>query len=403
MAVPLPSSDVGHVYPNELAYEFELGGVTWKLLIVMYSYFIGLMVGSLMIAVLSYGFNFKKYYRVAGIAIILTLSLLVSPLLGWAEIKQPQRALEIFLRPHIVPSEAYPGVSPMAVFYILYLIGFMLIVAGSIFAFRADVAKRASERRSLIYRVLALGREYDKVGVERDRRIAKTLLLAAGLVIVVAAIVHGYIFSSVKARFLWSDPLLPLHSLAAAILSGAALVAVAYYIACRVSRVEVDIEVLSGLSWIMLWALVALLGLEFMSDIAREYYRLPGHGMEYLETLASGLISLKIYRLLSLILLVALLTPWVRRNAYAVLAVSVGVLLDVLLYKWVVIIVPQLLSRTGEGFLSYTPALWEVRVIVGVVALMALIFLVLSLIFPWNGYYVTRSDELKGVISGGER
>ena len=401
MAVSTPSLDVGHLYPNELAYEFELGGVTWKLLIVLYSFFLGLMVGSFLIAVMAYSFNLKKYYRVAGIALILTLSLLVAPLLGWAEIKQPQRALEIFLRPHILPSEAYPGVSPMAVFYILYLISFILIVAGTIFAFRADIARKAAGSGNPVYRILSLGRGFDEASVKRDRRIAKILISIAGVTVVIAAIVHGYIFSSIKARILWSDPLLPLHSLAAAILSGAALVAIVYYIVCRISRVEVNAEVLSGLAWVMLWSLVALISLETMSEVAREYYRLPGHGMEFLDTLKSELISLKIYRLLSIILIVALLTPWVRRNVYLVLAVSAAVLLDVLLYKWVVIIAPQLLSRTGEGFLHYTPALWEVRIVIGVVALMALLFLILSMIFPWNGYYVTRSDELEGVSSGG--
>ncbi len=393
--------ELGNVFPNEVAYDYSVGGVVWRFLIVLYPFFTGLIAGSFVVSSLAYGLGYKRYYRVAGLALLLTASLMVVPLFPMAELTQPGRAPEIFTRPHITSSEMYPGISPMAVFGVVYLAYLILLIFEVLFTFRADMARRAAETGGLIYRIFSLGRGYDEASVSLDRKIVKALAIIG---IPLAATFHayvGFLFSSVKARVLWMDTLIPVHFLTSAIFSGTALVVVAYYLAGRLSREEVDLDIVRGLGWIMLWALLVSLGLEIVSEAARTYYRLPASGFEYYEELVSRLAVRDIYYILSAVILVALLIPKLRNDVRILLPVSILSLLQVAMYRWMIITTPQLLSRTNAGFLHYSVEAHEVRLAIGIVALMGLIFLVLTWIFPWNGYYATHRDELEGVGSHG--
>ncbi len=397
-------SELGNVFPNEVAYDFSVGGVVWRLLIVLYPFFTGLIAGSFVVSSLAYGLGNRRYYKVAGLALLLTAALMAVPLFPMSELKQPARAPEIFLRPHIRPSEIYPGISPMAVFGVIYLAYLILLAVEVIFTFRADMARKASETGGLVYRVFSLGRGYDEASVELDRKIVKTLAIVG---IPLAATFHayvGFLFSSVKARVLWVDTTIPVHFLTSAIFSGTALVVIVYYLATRMTRgEELDNGIVRGLGWIMLWALLISMGLELVSEAARAYYKLPGNGYVFYESLVSGLVSRKIYYLLTVVILVLLLVPQLRNNVRVLVGTSLLSLVQVALYRWYIITTPQLLSRTNEGILEYNVEAGEVRIAIGIVALMALIFLLLTWVFPWNGYYATHRDEerVEGVIQHG--
>lgn len=388
--------ELGNVLPNEVAYDYSVGGVVWRLLIVLYPFFTGLIAGSFVVSSLAYGLGNKRYYRVAGLALLLTAALMVAPIFPMAELRQPGRAYEIFTRPHVVPSDMYPGVSPMAVFGIIYLAYLILLALEIVFTFRADMARRAAETGSIVARVFSLGMGYDRASVERDRRIVKALAIIG---IPLAATFHayvGFLFSSVKGRVLWMDTIIPVHFLTSAIFSGTALVVIAYYLASRASGEEVDVGIMRGLGRIMMWALLISLGLELVSEAARYYYKLPASGYEYYEALIGGLAVRKAYYALTAVVLVLLLVPQLRNNVKALLAASALALLQVAMYRWIIVVTPQLLSRTEEGFLHYSVEAGEVRLAAGIVALAGLVFVLLSWVFPWNGYFATHRDEAGG-------
>ncbi|MCE4598654.1 MAG: polysulfide reductase NrfD [Desulfurococcales archaeon] len=395
-------SDIGNVFPNEVAYDYSVGGVIWRFLIVLYPFFTGLIAGSFVVSSLAYGLGNKRYYKVAGLALLLTASLMVVPLFPMAELKQPGRAPEIFTRPHLFPSETYPGVSPMAVFGVIYLAYLILLVFEVLFTFRADMARKAAETGRAIYKVFSLGRGYDEASVRVDRAIVKALAIIG---IPLAATFHayvGFLFSSVKARILWMDTIIPVHFLTSAIFSGTALVVIAYYLAGKLSKEGIDLNIMKGLGWIMLWSLLISLGLELVSEAARAYYLLPAEGIKYYEELLSRLDVRTTYYALSIIILVILLIPRLRNDVRILLPVSVLSLVQVAMYRWIIIITPQLLSRTEAGFLHYSVEAHEVRLAIGIIALMGLIFVLLTWLFPWNGYYATHRDELEEVSAYGK-
>ncbi len=388
---------LGHLFPNELAYDYKVGGILWGIVIVAYPFFTGLIAGSFVVSSLAYGFGNKRYYKVAGLALLLTGALMVAPMFPMVDLKQPQRAYEIFTRPHIKSSEMFPGVSPMAVFGVIYLAYLVLLAIEIIFTFRADMARKAAETGKLRYRIFSLGMGYSEKEVRRDRTIIKILALVG---IPLAATFHayvGFLFSSIKGRIIWQDPIIPAHFLSSAIFSGTALVTLVYYFFARAGR-KVDINIMKGLGWIMLWSLLISLGLELISEASRTYYLLPANGMEFYEQIKSGMATRAVYYPLSIIILILLLFPRLRNNIKVLLVTSVLALIQVALYRWIVIITPQLLSRTDAGFIEYSIEAHEIRLIIGVVALSAFIFTILTWLFPWDGKYATHSDEITSTM-----
>ncbi|WP_062661295.1 NrfD/PsrC family molybdoenzyme membrane anchor subunit [Aeropyrum camini] len=99
--------EFGNILPNEMAYDFKAGGAIWGVLLVVYPLMTGILAGSYLVSALAYGFGVKRLYRVAGLSLIISVGLLISaPIFPMVDLKQPQRAFEIFLRPHVIPSDA---------------------------------------------------------------------------------------------------------------------------------------------------------------------------------------------------------------------------------------------------------------------------------------------------------
>ncbi len=387
-----------NILPNELSYDHRVGGVIWGILIVLYPFFTGLIAGSFVVSSLAYGFGNKKYYKIAGLALLLSGALMTAPLFPMVELKQPERATLIFTNPHIFPSETYPGVSPMAVFGVVYLAYLIVLAIEIIFTFRADMAKRYEEKGGILNRIFSLGMGYDETVVKRDRAIVKTLALIG---IPLAATFHayvGFLFSSIKARPLWIDPIIPAHFLASAVFSGSALLVIAYYIFTKLSSEKaLDVDLLKGLGGIMMWSLLIAMGLELISEASRTYYSLPGEGMLFYEELISEMGIRTPYYALSILILVLLLIPQLRSNVKVLMLTSLLALVQVFMYRWMSVLTPQLLSRTAMGLLEYNIEFLELRLSIGVVALTFLVFIILVWIFPWNGRFATHRDELEVV------
>ncbi len=379
------------IYPNEMAQP-----VIWGVLIAIYPYITGLVAGSFIVSSLAYALGKTNYKKVAGIAVLLSFTLLlIAPLPLIADLKQPDRAWEIFTRPHLVPTSAYPNISPMAVFGYL-LIGYIILMAIEIiFLWRADLVEKAKNggRFRWLYRALALGaKEVSDTMLRRDKKIVAVLALIG---IPLAAIFHGYVgflFGSVKARILWATPFMAVDFLVSAIVSGIALLIVIYYAFASYAK-KLDKNIIYGLAGLLAWTLLIDLALKGTDELYRTYHRTASwpylHALKFDVMVATGLIEFIIGGAIPLVLL---LIPQLRRSTPVVLLSSFLALLGVLAYRWNMVIGGQIISRTEQGLLWYAMPIFGKEGLIaslGIFAAGVLIFTVLSWIFPWDGKYAT--------------
>ena len=379
--------EVGNVIPNEMAYDYLLGGVNWGILLVFYTLYTGLVAGSYLVAFLSLGLKNERYHRVAGLSIILSLALiLAAPLFPLAELRQPQRALSIFTRPHLFPSETYPGVSPISLLAVVYPLLLVVTIILAVTVFRARPKMLSASTDSL----------------KRSLAVARILVVAGLILAVLFASYVGFLLVATKARVLWIDATIPVHFLSSGILSGAALVAIAYYAAARLAPGEaVDVGTMKGLGWIMLWALLAGLGLDVVSESARAYYGFLPLG---LETYGSEILmpSLRAaYYTITGIALILLLASQLKARPWLVLLASILSLIQVAIYRWLAVIPAQLLSRTNVGVLHYSVEAHEVRLLLGVVAATVFLATILLWVLPWDSKHLAR--VLRPAQDGGVR
>lgn len=320
-----------------------------------------------------------------------------------ADLKQPDRAWEIFTRPHLVATPEYPNVSPMAVFGYL-LIGYIILMAVEIiFLWRADLAERANRGGRLrgLYRALALGaKEVSEKMLRRDRRIVAALALIG---IPLAALFHayvGFLFGSIKARTLWATPFMAVDFLVSAIVSGIALLIIVYYAFASYAK-KLDRSVVYGLAGLLAWTLLVDLALKGTDELYRAYHRTASwpylHALKFEVMVSTGILEFIVGGAIPLILL---LIPRLRRSMPVALLSSFLALLGVLAYRWNMVIGGQIISRTEQGILWYSMPIFGKEGLIASLSIFAagiFVFTILSWIFPWDGRYVTGEAGGEGV------
>src|SRR3989338_4463659 len=142
---PTPFS--GYIYPNE----FEL---QWSLLIVLYPYLTGLVAGAFILASLERVFNVKVLMTVYRLSLLTALAfLIVAPMPLMLHLGHPERALEMFLTPHLTSAMAMFGFV-----YAWYLL--MVLLLELWFDYRKDMVIWARAKKGIakyFYKVLSLG------------------------------------------------------------------------------------------------------------------------------------------------------------------------------------------------------------------------------------------------------
>ncbi|GBC69582.1 hypothetical protein HRbin01_01284 [archaeon HR01] len=387
------------IYPNELAQP-----VIWGVLIAVYPYITGLVAGSFIISSLAYAFGNTRYKKAGGIAVLLAFTfLLIASLPLIADLKQPDRAYEIFTRPHLIATPSTPNISPMAVFGYL-LVGYIILMAVEIiFLWRADLVEKANRGGKLktLWRILALGaREISEIMLKRDKKIV-TVLAFVGIPL--AALFHayvGFLFGSMKSRVLWATPFMAVDFLVSAIVSGIALLIIVYY-AFASHAGKLDKVVVYGLSGLLAWTLLVDLALKGADELYRAYHRTASwpylHTLKFEVMVSTGVIEFIIGGAVPLVLL---LIPRLRRNIPIVLLSSFLTLLGVLAYRWNMVIGGQIISRTEQGLLWYTMPIFGKEGLIASLSILAagvFIFTILSWIFPWDGKYATGKAGGEGV------
>ncbi len=201
----------------------------WGLPIVIYPFLSGLVAGSFVVASLSHLFGMEKFRPLAKLAAIVSFAMLIlaaqAPL---ADALQPSRAIwELYFRDH------FPY-SPLGMFIIIWTLYIILMLFEMFYLFRVSNIKRAEEDsgfRGKLANFFTLGnKDLSEKAAKKDH---KALMIIAALGIGLAFLFHGYVgflFGAIKARPLWSDPLIPVLFITSAIVSGIALMGVLYVI-----------------------------------------------------------------------------------------------------------------------------------------------------------------------------
>src|SRR3989338_6230071 len=190
-----------YIYPNEHPLQ-------WELLIVLYPYLTGLVAGAFILASLERVFNVKALFPVYRLSLLTALAfLIVAPLPLLAHLGHPERALEMFLTPHLT--------SAMAMFGFVYALYFLMVLLLEVlFDYRKDIVLWSRQKKGIlryIYLLMTLGvTDISEKAVRFDEKAGKFITIVG---IPSAFLLHGYvgfIFGSVKANPWWSSVLMPL-------------------------------------------------------------------------------------------------------------------------------------------------------------------------------------------------
>ncbi|MCL5947188.1 MAG: polysulfide reductase NrfD, partial [Chloroflexi bacterium] len=244
---------------------------------------------------------------------------------------------------------------------------------------------------------LFAGRTHD-LSARRLQREDRWLTALAVFGILLAFAFHGYvgfIFGAIKARPLWSNPLMMPLFIVSAILSGIALMILAYTLVSRLLSTagKVDRRVVAGLSSLMMWVILVDLFLdlvELLNTAPGSYASLSvneGFTTIFL-TLPQAVFGYWIGQL-GLLVLALVLTwiPRVRRSSFWASITALIVLASVWFMRFNTVIGGQVQPKVSQGLVLYTPALLgrgSIQVVFGLFMLIAFVLLVLLFVFPWD-------------------
>lgn len=358
----------------------------WSLAIPQYFFMTGVSAAAFLVSSLTYGFGDRRYRPIAGLSLIVALTvLLVAPLNLVADLGQPGRFYELLFETH--------ATAPMSWGVFLLTTYPALIAAELLFAFRGAFVERAGAggRLAGLHRLLALGHRTHGAGeAARTHAVSRRLAL---LGIPWAIAVHGYtgyILGVVKARPLWHTALMPIVFLVSAMVSGVALLILVSAVMQRLdtAAARVDASVQGLLAKLLAVSIVADLLLRVFWYSIQWYYGVAAYGPVLRHVLVDGFWTAVVGETV-LGLLVPLgvaLVPRLRRGAplYAAAALAVA---GVWMFRWDTVIGGQLIPKVGAGFYAYSPPLWGGDGIMQVVAnwgLWIALFVAATSVIPWQ-------------------
>ena len=390
----------GYAYPNERTLH-----PLWGVLIVVYPYITGLVAGAFIMASLVRVFKVRALEPTYRLALLTALAfLLCAPLPLLFHLGHPERCFEIMMTPHFS--------SPMAMFgfvYAWYLMAVLLLELW--FDYRRDFvawAKTETGLRGIIYQAFTLGvTDVSEPALRLDERIGRVISIVG---IPSAFLLHGYvgfIFGSIKANPWWGNVLMPIIFILSAVVSGMALCVFAYMFLCWARRITAEMRCLDLMASFLFFALVVDTTIEGLDWLHRLYS--AEEGIDVLRSLAT---SKLFYTLLIGQACLGTLAPFMllgtmqlfrrkvaelnRRRVY--FASSALILLGVLAMRWNVVIGGQLFSKSLRGFMSYKMELAGSEGWLLSLALLALPFLVLTVLVK---YFLARDlPTIENVVPG---
>jgi molybdopterin-containing oxidoreductase family membrane subunit len=362
-----------------------MGGAPWGLYVVFVIYFIGVSTGLMLIGVTAELLRIEKLRsttRIAeGLAII---SLILGALSVVSDLGQPLRGIVNFFR----------YAHPMSPFFGT----FTLVVAGALFAslvylfltLRPDAAVLAKQKSGLawFYRWWASG--YGDSSAERDRRERSSVWLALGILPlrILAYSTLGFVFGLQVGRPGWQSALQAPGFIILAVVSGAALLIIVAAAARRMpgAREELSLPVFKWLSNLMTILLIVYLYF-LLAELLTTGYTSTEAGWRVTRSLLVGSFAWLNWISVSMLVLAIVMGVWQMANrSYNIpMIVISGILVTIIaVLQRYLIVVPSLtkgaLLPYEEG--SYSPTIIEYGVILGLIALGALMFLAFMKLVP---------------------
>ncbi|MBZ0271866.1 polysulfide reductase NrfD [bacterium] len=363
------------VFPNDL-------NVTWSVMIVLYPYITGLVAGAFIVSSLYHLFGQEALKPVARFSLASAFVFLIfAPLPLLIHLGHPERAFNIMITPNFQ--------SAMAGFGYIYT-AYLIVVAIEVWlVVREDLIARARGtgpiallcRAALLFNVRST-----EATRAADHRAAKFL---AGLGIPMACLLHGYVgflFGSLKANPWWSTPLMLIIFIFSAIVSGISILVFHYMTISRINGWKLDrpcVRTMGKFLWGFMIIAVSLELLEVMSVAYKQTEEWEIIGKLIGDKLFWSYIVLQylVFSLIPFFLLAANALFKLRlkvSNTVVFIAASM-LLVQVILMRWNVIIGGQMLSKSGRGFTSYVPGIFEKEGLITAAIIFTAPFLILYL------------------------
>ncbi|MDA8090293.1 MAG: polysulfide reductase NrfD [Nitrospiraceae bacterium] len=368
----------------------------WGLPIVVYPFLSGLVAGSFIIASLSHAFHMKKFEPLAKLAAIVSFAMLLTAALApLFDALQPSRAIwELYFRDH------FPY-SPLGVFIIVWSTYVALMLFELFYVFRPSNVERSRQDdfKGRLAKFFTFGKtDLSEEALKKDK---KALTVISSIGIALAFIFHGYVgflFGAIKARALWSNPLIPPVFIVSAIVSGIALVTLLYIVGFTFysKKNKVDTGILSALSKYLLAAVLV----DIFFNIIEWLYTVKAYASRdvydgWMMVFGSGgpLRANYIYQILFGLLIPAalLISSKVRKSKGWGVLVSLLVLTGVYEMRFNAVMGPQLQAKIAQGSLVFHPS-WTgyngILTCAGLFGIGLTLIFVLGYIFGWEDEHV---------------
>ena len=383
--------------------------VYWQLPLVAYPFLSGLVAGTFIVGSLSHVFGQKKFEPLTKMSAMMTLAfLVVAALAPLTEATQRERFWELLTRSHI-------PYSPLGLFIVIWTAYLILVLVEMYFIYRADnihLAQHAQGWRKSWHSFLTFGsRDLSPHMRERDEKVLFALSVTG---ILLAFGFHGYVgfvFGALKARPLWSNPLMMPMFIVSAIVSGVAFMIAAYVVIQRgLAAKPVDLDILDGL-------MKFLMGMVFI-DIFLDLVDLLNSGVSAYTSLAvyngfsriffSGGPLAFMFWVLQIGFLVAALVMTlfgsVRRSPLLASVTAVLVLISVFAMRYDTVIGGELQPKVSQGLVRFVPHVFGIdswQVLIGLVGIAVFMICLSLLLLPWEPDWV--ASWAGGAAAGEEK
>lgn len=340
----------GHVHSN------MSDMVPWGIFISGLAFFIGLSAGATMVGLLIHGFGREDYHPIGTRAILIGLMSIFAALgCVMMDVGNPFRAMKI---PFLLRNES-------SMFFISSssYMGFLtLLLAELIMTIKVTVGKANS----------------------RDKKVGKLLgIIAVPYALIVVHSFTGTIFGVVKAREMWNTPLLPVHFVTSALASGFALVILVTIITSWAGKKElVSSETYNHMGVMLCFFLIATVFLDTFDYLILSYSETE-EGMETWSLLTGRYLPTFLINMVGLYAALAIVSFKKYRNSRGLLYATTITIIAIAAYRINLISIGQIVPLYPElGEIEYIPNLHEIAPFIGMVAMLMLLYAILTKLLP---------------------
>ncbi len=351
--------------------------VIWGLYIITFMFFVGLSAGGLIVASAGRLFNVERFTPIVRLAVVeATVTIATAALLIIPDLGHPQRILNLLIHAHWLSPMIW-DVTVILIYLVLSLLYLWLYT-------RRDLAARGSW--------MALGtKDTSDAARAHDHHLTYVL---AWIALPAAVLVHSitaWIFGLQISRGFWYSAIMPPLFISSALVSGLALVTILALIVRRRGRISFGDDLSTFLGG-LLAVFLAVEAFLVLCEVLAGYY--PGIPTDAVRQLFSGryapgfAIEIVVGLIIPFVLLAV--AAWRRRPQVVVIA-SVLALIGIFVHRANLIVIglgkdpialppgtplgtPQANGSSFALSSVYFPSVWELLIVIGIMALAALLF-----------------------------